>query len=631
MKAHSAIASMLPSDTLAVRLERVARAMPDSVALVCGDDSLSYRELNARANRLAVRLRRMGAGPEKLVGIHLDRSFDLIVAIFGVLKAGAAYLPLDLACPADRLDFQVCDAAAGIVLTDSRLADRFAASAAQIVCLDREADALASESDANPAEAARPEHLAYVIYTSGSTGQPKGCLITHENVRRLFAVTEPLFNFGLDDVWTLFHSSAFDFSVWEIFGALLYGGRLVIVPHAVSRSATDFRALLARERVTVLNQTPSAFRQLIQADALTPEPLRALRYVVFGGEALEFQGLRPWFERYGDAQPRLINMYGITETTVHVTYQPVTRNQLDAGGSNIGRPLVDLTVYLVDEHGHRVASGEVGEMWVGGAGVARGYLNRPDLTAERFISNPFDPENTGKLYTSGDLARERPNGEIDYLGRRDQQVKIRGFRIELSEIESVLMRHNGVRECAVLARAEEGADPRLVGYVVAGHGAALTIEALRAHVAKSVPDYMVPAAFVFLESFPLTINGKLDRAALPAPGTDRAHLAAAFVAPENAMETVLARLWRTALRREAVGLDDNFFDLGGDSLLLTALHRDVEKELGRAVPITELFQFPTIRKLAAHLEPDGQGGGAEDRIAARASRQRAMLARSRGR
>jgi non-ribosomal peptide synthetase component F len=322
-------------------------------------------------------------------------------------------------------------------------------------------------------------------------------------------------------------------------------------------------------------------------------------------------------------------MYGITETTVHVTYQPVTRAQLDSGGSNIGRPLADLTVYLVDEQGRRVAPGEVGEMWVGGAGVARGYLNRPELTAERFIANPFEPGRAGKLYTSGDLARERPNGDLDYLGRRDHQVKIRGFRIELSEIESVLMRHAAVRECAVLARAEEGSDPRLVGYVVPRDGEAPAIEALRAHVAQSVPDYMVPAAFVFLEAFPLTLNGKLDRAALPAPGSDRAHLAAAFAAPQNEVETLLARLWQKALRRDLVGLDDNFFDLGGDSLLLTALHRELERELGRAVPITELFQFPTIRKLAAHLEVEGRDLRAEDRIADRAKRQRAVLARGR--
>jgi amino acid adenylation domain-containing protein len=567
---------------------------------------------------------------DTLVGIHLDRSFDLIVAIFAVLKAGGAYLPLDLACPEDRLQFQIQDAGARVVLTESRFAGRFAGSPARVICLDQERDNLAALSEANPAASARTvENLAYVIYTSGSTGQPKGCLVTQENVRRLFAVTEDLFQFGPGDVWTLFHSSAFDFSVWEIFGALLYGGRLVIVPYVVSRSATDFHALLAREKVTVLNQTPSAFRQLIHADALAAESLRDLRYVVFGGEALEFQSLRPWFDRHGDAQPQLINMYGITETTVHVTHHRVTRAQLDAGGSTIGRPLADLTVHVVDEQGRRVAPGEVGEMWVGGAGVARGYLNRPELTRERFIPNPFDPSDKGLLYTSGDLARVRPDGGLDYLGRRDHQVKIRGFRIELSEIESVLARHEAVRECAVLARAENGADPRLVGYVIAKNGATPTVESLRGHLAQAVPDYMVPAAFVFLEAFPLTINGKLDRAALPAPGSDRAHLAAAFAAPQNELESMLARLWKSTLRRDLVGIDDNFFDIGGDSLLLTALHRELERELRRDIPITDLFQFPTIRTLADHLGAAGGTGGVEDRIAARAKRQRAVLARGR--
>jgi amino acid adenylation domain-containing protein len=615
--------------SLAARFELVAQSQPDAPALTWNAESLSYGELNARANRLASCLRRLGVGAEILVGIHLDRSFELIVAILATLKAGGAYLPLDMACPDDRLRFQVEDAAAKVVLTDSAFAHRFDGSAARVICLDRMRDELAAESDADPREHARPDDLAYVIYTSGSTGQPKGCLVTQENVRRLFSVTEPLFHFGPGDVWTLFHSSAFDFSVWEIFGALLYGGRLVIVPYAVSRSATDFHALLVKEGVTVLNQTPSAFRQLIHADAIAPQRLRDLRYVIFGGEALEFQSLRPWFDRHGDAQPQLINMYGITETTVHVTYQPVTRGQLDAGGSNIGHPLADLTVYLVDEKGRRVLLGEVGEMWVGGGGVARGYLNRPDLTSQRFIANPFEAADPGKLYTSGDLARERPDGTLDYLGRRDHQVKIRGFRIELSEIESVLARHDAVRECAVLARAENGADPRLVAYVIAKTNATLTVEALRAHLAQAVPDYMVPAAFVFLDAFPLTLNGKLDRAALPAPGSDRAHLAAAFTAPQNEMENVLARLWKSALHRDLVGIDDNFFDIGGDSLLLTALHRDLERELRRVIPITELFQFPTIRQLAAHLGAAESNGDAADRIAARAQRQRAVLARGR--
>ena len=617
-------------ESLASRFEWMAEAHPQSVALTWGSRSLSYAELNAQANRLAAHLRGLDVKADTLVGIHLDRSFDLIVAIVAILKAGGAYLPLDLACPDDRLQFQVRDAGARVILTESSMAGRFAGDASRVICLDQVRNQLATISDANPAApASAVENLAYVIYTSGSTGQPKGCLVTQENVRRLFAVTEDLFHFGPDDVWTLFHSSAFDFSVWEIFGALLYGGRLVIVPYAVSRSATDFHALLVHEKVTVLNQTPSAFRQLIHADALATEPLRALRYVIFGGEALEFQSLRPWIDRHGDAQPQLINMYGITETTVHVTHHRVTREQLEAGGSNIGRPLADLTVYIVDEQGKQVATGEEGEMWVGGPGVARGYLNRPELTRERFVANPFEPGNPGPLYTSGDLARVRPNGELDYLGRRDHQVKIRGFRIELSEIESVLARHEAVRECAVLARAEGGADPRLVGYVIAKNGATPTVEALRTHLAQSVPDYMVPAAFVFLDAFPLTINGKLDRAALPGPGSDRAHLAAAFAAPQNEIETMLARLWKATLRRDLIGIDDNFFDIGGDSLLLTSLHRDLERELRRDIPITDLFQFPTIRKLAEHLGAVGGNGGVEDRIAARAQRQRAVLARGR--
>jgi amino acid adenylation domain-containing protein len=623
----------LAGPSLAGLFEQRVAGRPQAVALTLDADSLTYGELNARANRLAAHLRGRDVAADVLVGIHLDRSFDLIVAILATLKAGGAYLPLDLACPEDRLRFQVRDAGAKVVLTDSRLAGRFATDGAPVICLDRDAEIFANERPENFPVATRPSHLAYVIYTSGSTGQPKGVLVTQENVRRLFTVTDELFHFGPDDVWTLFHSSAFDFSVWEIFGALLYGGRLVIVPHAVSRSATDFHALLVRERVTVLNQTPAAFRQLVHADGLAAERPRDLRYVIFGGEALEFQSLRPWFDRYGDARPQLVNMYGITETTVHVTHHVVTRGELELPGSNIGRPLGDLVVYLVGEDGARVAPGEVGEMWVGGAGVARGYLNRPELTSERFVPNPFEPDIAPVLYRSGDLARERANGEfasgeLDYLGRRDHQVKIRGFRIELHEIEAGLARHPAVRDCAVLARAEAGAEPRLVGYVIAKNGEAPTVEILRTHLAQSVPDYMVPAAFVFLDAFPLTINGKLDRAALPAPGADRPHLATLYAAPQNDLEAQLTRLWKSTLRRELVGTDDNFFDIGGDSLLLTALHRDLERELRRSVPITDLFQYPTIRALAAHLGTPGKSEMA-DRIAARAQRQRAVLARGR--
>jgi len=575
-------------------------------------------------------LRELGVGPESLVGVHLDRSFDLVVAIFAILKAGGAYLPLDLACPEDRLTFMLEDSHSKVLLTHSDFTGRFVPYKGAVVCLDREVDRIAGYSAENIPPVTQPHHLAYVIYTSGSTGTPKGCLVTQANVARLFTSTDAWFHFGSQDVWTLFHSSAFDFSVWEIFGALLYGGRLVIVPYMVSRSASAFRELLIRERVTVLNQTPSAFRQVVQADRVMPHGDMALRYVIFGGEALEFQSLRPWFERYGDQKPQCINMYGITETTVHVTYRLVRLADLENNsGSNIGIPIPDLQVYVVDPQMQRVATGGTGEMLVGGLGVARGYLNRPDLTKSRFIANTFEPEKSPRLYRSGDLARVLENGDLEYLGRIDHQVKIRGFRIELTEIESMLARHPAVKECAVLARTDAGSEPRLVAYLVTGEDAHLGVEELRTHLAQKLPEYMVPSAFVFLAGFPLTVNGKLDREALPAPGSERPHLASEYVAPQSEMEKTLADLFKAALRHDKVSVNDNFFDLGADSLMLTTLHRRLQTELKREIPITELFQFPTLRSLAERFEQKSDDAGLGDKTQARAQAQRAALARNR--
>jgi len=586
---------------LATQLEAQVSLQPDAPALTMGGASLTYGNLNGRANQLAAYLRKLGVGRESLVGIHLERSFDLIVAILAILKAGGAYVPLDLACPEHRLTFMLEDSHAEVLLTESNLAARFGNYSGKIVCLDQEAGRIASHSAENVRAITQPQDLAYVIYTSGSTGTPKGCLVTQENVARLFSATARWFQFGPQDVWTLFHSSAFDFSVWEIFGALLYGGRLVIVPYMVSRSASAFRELLIHERVTVLNQTPSAFRQLVQADqALAPGKL-SLRYVIFGGEALEFQSLRPWFERYGDQRPQCINMYGITETTVHVTYRPVRFEDLETpSGSNIGIPIPDLQVYVIDPQGRRVSSGETGEMLVGGLGVARGYLNRPELTQERFIANPFDPEISPRLYRTGDLARFRENGDLEYLGRIDRQVKIRGFRIELGEIESMLARHPSVKECAVLARADSGSDPRLVAYLVTGQDAPLSVEELRAYLSRKLPEYMIPSAFVFLATFPLTVNGKLDREAFPAPGSERPRVASEYVAPQSDLEKTLVDAWEKALRQDKVGVNDNFFDLGADSLILTTVQLQLERELKREIPTAALFQFPTIRSLAEH-------------------------------
>jgi amino acid adenylation domain-containing protein len=611
---------------LSRRIEAQVSAHPDAVALTLDGANLTYAELNARANQIAACLRELGIGPESLVGIHLDRTFDLVTGIFAILKSGCAYLPLDLACPEDRLDFMLDDSGAKVVITHSNLASRFTGFKGTILCLDREAARLASLSTDNVAATVEPHHLAYVIYTSGSTGTPKGCLVTQHNVMRLFDSTDPWYHFGPQDVWTLFHSSAFDFSVWEIFGALLYGGRLVIVPYMVSRSASAFRDLLIKERVTVLNQTPSAFRQLIQADLAQPPADFALRYIIFGGEALEFQSLRPWFERYGDRQPRIVNMYGITETTVHVTYRPVSLADLEANsGSNIGIPIPDLQVYVVDAEGNRVATGVVGEMLVGGLGVARGYRNRPDLSKARFIPNPFEPGKSARLYRTGDLARILENGDLEYLGRIDHQVKIRGFRIELNEIESMLVRHPGVKDCAVLARTDDGGEPRLVAYLVTG-AAKIGVEELRAHLAQKLPEYMIPAAFVFLDVLPLTVNGKLDREALPKPGPERPRLASEYVAPQTGMEKILADLWQKALRQDAVGVNDNFFDLGADSLMLTTLHRQLQQELKREFPITVVFQFPTIATLAAYLDrPADDASLVANKAKSRAELQRAAM------
>ncbi len=427
-----------------------------------------------------------------------------------------------------------------------------------------------------------------MIYTSGSTGRPKGVVVRHGNVARLFSATDRWFGFGPEDVWTLFHSYAFDFSVWELWGALLYGGRLVVVPYWVSRSPEAFHELLRAERVTVLNQTPSAFRQLLWAGEGKPADL-ALRYVIFGGEALEPVSLAPWFERYGDERPRLINMYGITETTVHVTYREIRKEDT---ASAVGCPIPDLGVYLVDPSLNLVPLGVPGEILVGGAGLALGYLNRPELTAERFIPNPFG-EPGSRLYRSGDLARRLPDGDLEYLGRIDHQVKIRGFRIELGEIEAAVARHPSVREAVVLVR-----DERLVAWVV---GEEITLSDLRAFVGASLPDYMLPSALAVLDKLPLTANGKVDRRALPDPD---APVSVGYAAPRTDLEKFVAGLFQEALGLERVGVHDDFFELGGNSITGAVLINRLQQELGQIVQVVVIFDHPTVESMASYLEAE---------------------------
>ncbi|GMX67302.1 non-ribosomal peptide synthetase DhbF [Paenibacillus elgii] len=598
-----------PGAHLPALFEAQAARTPDSEAVVYEEENLDYAELNCRANRLAHLLIAEGVGPEQMVALALPRSIEMVVGVLAVLKAGAAYLPLDPDYPADRLAYMLEDArpvyvvtseAGALGLPDTGSLPRLALDAPDT------AERLKAYSPDNPGDRDRrgplsPHSPAYMIYTSGSTGKPKGVVIPHQNVIRLFASTQHWFGFGSEDVWTLFHSYAFDFSVWEIWGPLLHGGRLVVVPHTVSRSPAEFLQLLVRERVTVLNQTPSAFYQLMQADreqsSLGGE--LALRYVVFGGEALELGRLEEWYARHPDDAPRLINMYGITETTVHVSYKELDRSSAASGsGSLIGEAIPDLRVYVLDEALQPVPPGVTGEMYVAGAGLARGYWGRPGLTAERFVADPFGAPGS-RMYRTGDLARRLADGSLDYLGRADHQVKIRGFRIEPGEIEAVLARHPGVAQVAVVVREDQPGDKRLVAYVVPAPDSLAEPAELRRYAGATLPDYMVPSAVIGMDALPLTPNGKLDRKALPAPDWT---VDPDGRGPRTPQEEVLCDLFAEVLGLRRVGIDDGFFELGGHSLLAVRLMSRIREAMGRDLGIGVLFETPTVAGLAERLE-----------------------------
>jgi amino acid adenylation domain-containing protein len=491
--------------------------------------TVSYAELDARSDRIARRLAALGTGPDVLVGLCARRSPEAIAGMLGILKAGGAYVPIDPGYPAERISYLLADCAAPIVVATPGTAGVTGGHGATVVCID------GGEITINPgprppdpgssAPAAGPGHLAYVIYTSGSTGAPKGVTVEHRNAVRLFEQTEPWFGFGPDDTWALFHSLSFDFSVWETWGALLYGGRLVLLPETVNRSPARLLSLLSSERVTVLNQTPSAFHQLLTAlpggeQAGDPTEL-ALRLVIFGGERLEPRMLAPWIERYGDARPALVNMYGITETTVHCTYRPITAADLaGAGASPIGVPLPDLRLYVLDEHGRPVPDGVPGEMYVAGGGVARGYLNRPELTAQRFGPGPAGL-GEDRLYRTGDRVVRLASGEFVYLGRVDDQLKVRGYRIEPGEIEHCLGQLPGVARAVVGPRDFGDGDVRLVAYLLPPPGPG-TSERARArlatvaeqHARASLPRHLRPSVYKVVTEIPVTLQGKVDRDAL---------------------------------------------------------------------------------------------------------------------
>ncbi|WP_170136186.1 non-ribosomal peptide synthetase/type I polyketide synthase [Nannocystis exedens] len=555
--------------------------------------SLTYGELDRRANQLARRLRALGVRDESCVAVHLERSLAAVVAIVAVVKAGGAYVPLDPEHPAERCAFTIRDSGAVVVVTERSLWRGAAVpDGPAVVWLDDADLGLAAESPERLPLVATPESLAYVIYTSGSTGAPKGVMVTHRNAARLFAATNAWFGFGAADVWALFHSLAFDFSVWELWGALLYGGTVVIVPFEVSRSPRQMARLLAEEGVTVLNQTPSAFRALSPALLAEGGPL-ALRTIIFGGEALDYRALRPWVARHGDQTPRLVNMYGITETTVHVTYRPVLAGDVAADTpSCIGAPIPDLELLLLDEHLAPVADGEPGEIFVAGPGVARGYLNRPELTRERFFE-----WNGRRVYRSGDRARRLADGDLEYLGRGDAQVKLRGFRIETGEIAARLGEVEGVRE-AVVRLVGAGDAARLVAYCVLHDGHELDRAAARRRLRTVLPDPMIPAAFVVLRAWPLTINGKLDVAALPLPERE----AGEHRPPTGETARTIAALWREVLGVEQVGLGDDFVALGGASLAAAEVAARIADALGVALSLRQVLEHTRLEDLAEFVE-----------------------------
>ncbi|PZD92996.1 hypothetical protein DNH61_25410 [Paenibacillus sambharensis] len=590
--------------TLHGRFEWVAAKHPDHLAVTCEGRALTYRELNERANRLAWTLRAGGLAPEALVAVMMDRSEDMLIAMLGILKAGGAYVPVDPDYPADRIAYTLDDSGAAYLVTSgsgSAGAAGFDFTGTVIDLSDTDRlDARCS----NPPSVNAPDHLCYIIYTSGTTGRPKGVMIEHRNVIRLLFNDSFAFDFGSDDVWTLFHSICFDFSVWEMYGALLYGGRVVVVPKETARDPRQFTELLRQEQVTVLNQTPTAFyyvvEELRRSGAEAAHGL-ALRYVIFGGEALKPAMLAPFRQLCPDT--KLVNMYGITETTVHVTYKELTSRDIDVNASNIGKPIPTLAAYIMDGSGRLVPAGVVGELYVGGAGVGRGYLNRQELTAERFIDHPHKPGE--RLYRTGDLAKIRLDGDMEYYGRIDHQVKIRGHRIELGEVESVFMRHPSVKEAIAIAADDAGGQTHICVYYASDEP--LASSDMRQYAFGYLPDYMVPSSVIQLENIPLTGNGKVDRRRLPDPFS-RAGEEASYTAPATSMEARLCGLYQELFGLERVGAEDSFFGLGGDSIRALRLIGSISDTTGVQLQIKDLYMHPVIRDLAAHLEAAGGEG-----------------------
>jgi len=591
--------------------ERQAARTPGAIAVVYEDSSLTYAALDARSSKLARRLQRLGVGPESLVGVFTHRSLDMIVALFGVLKAGAAYVPLDPGYPADRIAFMLDDSDVAVLLTQESLLDRLPAhgrsSHARTLCLDSErgwnagtgSDSFGISDIVD--SGVGPSSLAYVIYTSGSTGKPKGAAIEHRNA--VAFVTWALSVYSREDVAVTLASASicFDFSIFELFVPLSAGGTVRLVENALSLEAEG-----AADGVTFINMVPSAMAELVRENKIP----KSVRVINLGGEALPAKLAQMLYEST-DVQ-RIVNIYGPTECTVCATFSSVLSGT--EGAPSIGGPISGTEVYVLDDQGNLAPMGSPGELYIGGAGVGRGYLNRPALTAERFVPNPFSMDPGARLYRTGDLVRWRTDGarehSLDFLGRLDHQVKLRGFRIELEEIESVLADHPSVRECVVVLREDTPGDQRLVGYVVAEQDGVFDPAGVREFLRRKLPEYMVPWPLVALEGLPRTESGKRSRKHLPAPHPALINEPCGTSAPEGSAEETLSRIWAERLKLQSIGIDDNFFELGGHSLLAIQLLSRVQQEFETTLSLAEMLKAPTIRAMSQLLHLKSKGAGA---------------------
>ncbi|MEG4589523.1 amino acid adenylation domain-containing protein [Microcoleus sp. MOSTC5] len=604
--------------------EEQVELTPDAIALVFEDKQLTYKELNQRANQLAHHLRNLGVGPEVLVGICVERSLEMIVGLLGILKAGGAYVPLDPAYPPERLAFMLEDASVAVLLTQAQLVKSLPKHQGRIVCLDTDWEEIAFHSEENPSSQVTPENLAYVIYTSGSTGKPKGVTVPHRGVNRLVLNTNYI-SLQPNDIVAFASNFSFDAATVEIWGALLNGAKLVVITKDVALSPHDFADQIQGQGITVLFLATALFNLIARE---IPSAFHLVQQLIVGGEAMEPKWVKEVLKK-GSPQ-RLLNGYGPTENTTLTTCYLVQDVPEEATNVPIGCPISNTQCFLLDAQKQLVPIGVPGELYLGGAGLARGYLNRPELTAERFIPNPFSNESGSRLYKTGDLARYLPDGNIEFLGRIDHQVKIRGFRIELGEIEAVLSQHPDVQESIVINRQDASGNQRLVAYIVSNLRPERTaVGSLRDFLKQKLPDYMMPSSFVFLNHLPLTPNGKVDRKALPAPDADAINpeLETTYVAPQTEIEQAIATVWQQVLHLEKVGVDDSFFDLGGHSLLMAQAHSQLREVVDRDVSIMEMFKYPTISSLAKYLSDEPEEKPSLGQSQARINKQKDAINR----